>query len=316
MTLTDIDAAEYATPAAQESKELRDYDHILFETAHVRRDGTTVPIELSSRAIEYDGKPAVLSIARDITERKRMEQYILRTERLAAMGHLAAAMAHEINNPLQSIGSSMELVMDFPLEEEERLGYLEAVQSEVKRLGAITNRVLDFARPPQVEHRPIWLSEVVRYALTLTGKQLQHSRIQASLDLPDESPRVVGSRDRLAQVFLNLIINAIEAMPDGGELEIAARTVENQVELTFSDSGPGIPSHTWHTIFEPFYTTKEEGTGLGLAISYSIVQDHGGTITASNAALGGAKIAVGSAKTAVGGAKIAVTLPLAPSSTS
>ena len=309
MTLMDIDAAEYATPAAQKSKELREYDHSLLETAHVRRDGTTVPIELSSRAIEYDGRPAVLSIARDITERKRMEQYILRTERLAAMGHLAAAMAHEINNPLQSIGSSMELVMDFPLEEEERQGYLEAVQGEIKRLGAITNRVLDFARPPQVEHRPIWLSEVVRYALTLTDKQLQHSCIQVSLDLPDESPRVVGSRDRLAQVFLNLIINAIDAMPDGGELEIAARTVADQVQLTFSDSGPGIPPDARHSVFEPFYTTKEEGTGLGLAISYSIVQDHGGTITASNAPLGGAK-------TAVGGAIIAVTLPLAPSSTS
>ena len=120
---------------------------------------------------------------------------------------------------------------------------------------------------------------------------------------------MVGSRDRLAQVFLNLIINAIEAMPDGGELAIAARTAADQVELAFSDSGPGIPPDAWHTVFEPFYTTKEEGTGLGLAISYSIVQDHGGTITASNAPFGGAK-------TAVGGAKITVTLPLAPSGTS
>lgn len=292
MSMMTVDSPEYAALMPERIKKLYQSDQVLFETAHVRRDGGTIPIELSSRIIEYNGMPAVLSIARDITERKRMEQYLLRTERLAAMGHLAAAMAHEINNPLQSIGSSIELVLDFPLEERERQGYMEAVRREIERLMTITGRVLDFARPPRIEHQPVSVTEVVRYALTLADKRLQHGHIQVSLDLPDILAHVLGSRDRLAQVFLNLIINAIEAMPDGGKLSIAVRPAGEQVEVTFIDSGPGISPGVLTTVFEPFHTTKKDGTGLGLAISYSIIQGHGGTITAGNAPDGGAVFSI------------------------
>ncbi len=236
---------------------------------------------------------------RQIAERKQMEQALLRTERLAAMGHLAAALAHEINNPLQSIENSMELALDFPLQEEERQEYLEAVRQEIERLIALTSRVLDFARPPQVERRPTSVAEVLRYALTLAGKHLAHSRIELSSDLPEDLPLVPASFDQLAQVFLNLIINAVEAMPHGGKLRISARSTDGEVELTFADSGPGIPPDMLDKVFEPFQTTKEDGTGLGLAVSYSIIRQHGGAITAGNAR--------------DGGAVFAVTLPLAPS---
>ncbi len=212
-----------------------------------------------------------------------MEQVLLRTERLAAMGHLAAALAHEINNPLQSIGNSMELVLDFPLEEEERREYLEAVRREIERLMALTRRVLDFARPPRVVRRPISILAAVRQALTLAGKQLSYSGIDIHLDLPEDLPLVRASDDQLVQVFLNLIINASEAMPDGGDLHISARATGRRLEMSFADSGPGIPPEVLSRVFEPFHTTKPEGTGLGLAISYSIVQQHGGTIVASNA---------------------------------
>jgi two-component system NtrC family sensor kinase len=292
MTRMEIDVPEHAALIPDQIEQVRRFGQGLFETVHVRRDRTTVPVELSCRLIAYEGMQAILCIARDLTERKQMEQYVLRTERLAAMGHLAAALAHEINNPLQSIGSSIELVLDFPLEESEKQDYLAAVRQEIERLMALTGRVLDFARPPRVERYSISVPEVVHHALSLAGKQLMHSRIGVNENLPDDLFSVRASRDQLAQVFLNLILNAVEAMPDGGRLSISARATEEQVELSFQDTGPGIQEDDFERVFEPFHTTKENGTGLGLAVSYSIIQQHGGTITANNAPEGGAVFTV------------------------
>jgi len=228
----------------------------------------------------------------EIIERKRVEKHLLRTERLAAMGRLAAALAHEINNPLQAVSSSLELAMDFPLEREERQEYLQAARREIERLMGLTDRVLNFARPPQIEQQVISAADVVRYALALASKQLDYSHIRVKLDLPDVLPPVLASNSQLAQVFLNLMINAIEAMPDGGELSISARLAGGRVEVTFTDGGPGISPDAMARLFEPFYTTKENGTGLGLATSHSIIQQHGGIITASNAPGGGSVFTV------------------------
>jgi len=203
----DVEAPEYAARLAERIETLRCHGHHFFETVHVRRDGGTIPVELSSRLVEYEGGPAVLSIARDVTERRQMQQALLHTERMAAMGHLAAALAHEINNPLQSISSSMELVLDFPLGEQERQEYLEAVRHEIERLMSVSGRILDFARPMRTEREAIAVGDVVRYALSLADKQFQHSRININLDLPEDLPQIVASRDELAQVFLNLVIN-------------------------------------------------------------------------------------------------------------
>jgi signal transduction histidine kinase len=163
---------------------------------------------------------------------------------------------------------------------------------------ALSERVLDFARPPRIEHRPTLVPPIVQHALDLAANQLQQRRIAVTLDLPADLPPVMASADHLSQVFLNLIINAIEAMPGGGSLDIAARVCEGQMELAFSDTGAGITPEAMSMIFEPFYTTKEDGTGLGLAISHSIIQQHGGSITARNAP--------------GGGATFVVSLPLAP----
>lgn len=239
------------------------------------------------------GQPSgVIEYVRDITERRRMEQYALRAERLAAMGRLAAALAHEINNPLHAIANSLELVLDFPLTKKRQRVYLDAVRREIERLKTLSGRILDFARPPQLERQLTDVAEVVGHALTLAEKQLQSSHIEVSVDLPADLPFVLASGDHLAQVFLNLIINAAEEMPEGGTLRISAQQVGKMVELTFTDSGPGIAPEEISLIFEPFYTTKEDGTGLGLAISYSIIQQYGGTITAANAPEGGAVFTV------------------------
>ncbi len=224
----------------------------------------------------------VVTTCEDITERKQMEQYVLHTERLAAMGRLAAALAHEINNPLHAIGNGLELVLDFPLDANEQREYLQAALREIERLQALTGRVLDFARPPHLARRPTDVATVVHHALALSSKQLQHSRIDISLNLPGNLPQVMASRDHLTQVFLNLIINAIEAMPQGGALSISAGRDGDHVELSFADTGAGIPPESLAMVFEPFYTTKEDGTGLGLAVSHNVIREHGGSITASN----------------------------------
>ncbi|MGA9349133.1 MAG: PAS domain S-box protein [Anaerolineae bacterium] len=265
-----------------------------FEMQVRRRDGRPIWVRDTARATrDADGRVLYYEGSlEDITERKRSEQYLLRTERLAAMGRLAAALAHEINNPLQAIGNSLELALDFPLQEKERQEYLQAARREIERLMILTDRVLNFARPPLVERQAISVADVVRHALALVSKELHNSDIRVSLDLPDVLPPVLTLSSHLSQVFLNLMINAIEAMPDGGELSIVVRLAGDQVEVTFADSGPGIPSDAMARLFEPFHTTKEDGTGLGLATSHSIIQQYGGTMTAGNAPGGGAVFTV------------------------
>jgi signal transduction histidine kinase len=168
------------------------------------------------------------------------------------------------------------------LGEQEQQEYLRSIQQEIERLMGLTDRVLDFARPPAVKRRPISVCDVVRYALTLAGKQLESSRIKSDVRLPDTLPPVLASRDLLVQVLLNLIINAIEAMPDGGELTVSAQVIKDHIELSFADTGPGLSPDALDKVFEPFYTTKAEGIGLGLPISHSIIKCHGGAIVAGN----------------------------------
>ncbi len=229
----------------------------------------------------------IYGTVRDITERKQMEQYLLRTERLAAMGRLAAALAHEINNPLQALQNNLELALDFPITEEERRQHLETVRGEIERLMSLSRRVLDLARPPQLEMThagPIALLDIIRHALTLYHKEMQQQQIAVQLDFPDDLPQVRGARDWLTQICLNLILNAIEAMPNGGTLTITASASRKQkwVELAFCDTGSGILPEALEMIFEPFYTTKPQGTGMGLPICHNLTQQLGGTMRVRN----------------------------------
>jgi two-component system cell cycle sensor histidine kinase/response regulator CckA len=291
-TALDMPWAVHAAFYHSDDREVMESDRpkLNIEEPLTRADGTQRWLRTNKIPMHNaDGKViGVITTYEDITERKQMEQYVLHTERLAAMGRLAAALAHEINNPLHAIGNGLELVLDFPLEAGEQREYLQAALREIERLQALTGRVLDFARPPQLERRPIDAAEIVHHALALSSKQLQHNQIAIELNLPGGLPQVMASRDHLTQVFLNLIINAIEAMPQGGTLSISACSRDDHVELSFADTGAGIPPESLAMIFEPFYTTKEDGTGLGLAVSHNIIREHGGSITVRNTS-GGAE---------------------------
>ncbi len=232
------------------------------------------------------------AIGVDVTGRKRAEEHAAQAERLAAMERMAGALAHEINNPLQAIESSLGLVLDSPLGEEERWSYLRDVRREVERLKAFTGWTLDFIRPLRLKRQSTAVAATVHRALGLAGGRLRDSDIRVHVDVPDNLPPVFVSSDHLINVLLNLVLNAVDAMPEGGRLNVAARGCGEQVELTVADTGRGISPDVLPSLFGPFCTTKEGGTGMGLAVSRSIVQQYGGTITADNVPGGGAVFTV------------------------
>jgi signal transduction histidine kinase len=213
-------------------------------------------------------------------ELEHSQAQLIQTEKLAAMGRLAAGMAHEINNPLQAIHNCLHLVIHRPLTDEKKARYLQMAQEEVERLTGIVTRTLDFYRPSRGKPSPTQINDVIEAVLALAGKKLQHSKVQVQRKLAPDLPPIRAVTDQLTQVFLNLAINSAEAMPaNGGELTITTARDDNWIRTSFSDNGPGVSAEDADKIFEPFYTTKATGTGLGLAISYGIIQRHGGRLT-------------------------------------
>jgi two-component system NtrC family sensor kinase len=215
---------------------------------------------------------------------ERSQAQLIQAEKMAAIGRLAASIAHEINNPLQAIHNTIHLAMTDRLPPEKRGEYLGMAQKEVERLIEIVQRMLEFYRPSKGGIVQVDVNRLLQDALAIADKRLQHGKIQVSARFAENLPLVLGVPDQLTQVFLNIIINAVEAMPDGGELRVGTLLTEDRrwVLVAFRDSGPGLTAEQIAHIFEPFYTTKPSGTGLGLAISYGIVERHGGTIEVSS----------------------------------
>ena len=210
---------------------------------------------------------------------ERSQEQLIQAEKLAATGRLAASIAHEINNPLQAIHNCLHLVTHRRLAPDKEAHYLDMAQEEVQRLIHIVQRTLDFYRPSKGREVLTDVNHVVESVLALANKRLEHGRIKVQRRLTPDLPKLQTVADQLTQVFLNLVINAVEAMSEGGELAIATLRDGDRVRVRFSDSGPGVNSEEAKKIFEPFYTTKRSGTGLGLAVSYGIIQRHGGDIT-------------------------------------
>ncbi len=219
-------------------------------------------------------------IFQDITVQKQFQDQLVRTEKLAALGRLAASLAHEINNPLQALRSGLDLLRE-GVQDEKQQRYLQIAGHEVERLIDITTRMLNFYRPASERQRePLDINEVLNEVLTLTGKQLQHKKVVLVRRLEPNLPLVEAVSDQLRQVFLNIVLNALDAMPDGGTLTVTSGfySETGEVWAAFTDTGNGIPAENIPRIFEPLFSTKPRGTGLGLATSYGIVERHGGRI--------------------------------------
>jgi len=249
-----------------------------------KKNGTEFNAEVAASLVvnEKDQPVGIIGVVRDITQRKIFEQYLMRTERLAAMGKISAELAHEIKNPLQSILSNLELVINFSLDPIENQDHLHLCYLEAERLVHLTNRLLSQVNPGKEVTRDVSIHELFHHTLKLLEKPSQISGVTIDLSVPEGFPLIKIAVDQINQVLLNLSINAIEAMPRGGLLTLSAEETGQWICLNVINDGNIVPTDRLEDIFEPFYTTKASGTGLGLPISYNIIQKMGGNLSVVN----------------------------------
>ena len=218
------------------------------------------------------------------------EREVVRAEHLAAVGQLAAGVGHELRNPLTSI----KMLVQTGLEGAHRLTAddLRVIEGEIRRMERSLQTFLEFARPPKLERRPVELGAVLGAVAGLVRGRAEQQRVRAAIELPDGPVELAADAGQLQQVFVNLVLNALDAMPAGGALTVTARRAAGQVEVEVDDTGPGVAPAMLPRLFQPFASSKDTGLGLGLVISRRIVEDHGGTLTAGARPGGGARFVV------------------------
>ena len=252
------------------------------EARLLKRDGSHFYARLEA-IVQCEGAAPVCRIAvSDITEYKLAEQYMLRTAQLAAMGQLATLLADEIKNPLFALRLSLDLVLNDIINSDQRETYLELCGQEIDQLIATTNNILDFVRPEQIARELLRVNRQVTDTLTLVDKLVSQANIQVTTDLPQDIPSIQAAPDQIVQIFINLIINAIEAMPNGGWIHISADAGQDFIQLMLASQGPAISAENLEHIFDPTFTTKPRGASLGLSISRNIIRRLGGDLTAEN----------------------------------
>lgn len=235
------------------------------------------------RDVEYQPQLAI-GMVEDITERHEAQAAMVQTEKLALTGQLAASLAHEINNPLQTVIGCLGLADESLGDDNEAVGtYLQMASEELKRAASIVGRLRDLNRPSDPDEKEVThLRELVEHVVAVTDKQCRDRGIEVNVvQQGDQIPQVNVVPNRIQQVFLNLILNAIDAMPSGGELTITLQETEapKGARIAFKDTGVGIEPEVRSRLFDPFHTTRPDGLGLGLFISQNIAQDHGGRIS-------------------------------------
>jgi PAS domain S-box-containing protein len=251
----------------------------LSQVRGLRADGTEFPLEASISHINVEGKPYFTVILRDVTERDQLNAQLRKAERLAELGTLASGMAHEIGTPMNVILGRAEYLRDRATDEPVRKG-LTTIVTQVERITKLMHQLLAFARRNPPVRGPLALKDIVDNSLELFQERLAKSRVTAEVVWDDSCPKVLADPDQMSQVMINLIMNAIHAMPDGGTVRIGLAPEEDRVKLTVADTGDGIPQEAIAKIFEPFFTTKEfgKGTGLGLTVVKGIIEEHHGSI--------------------------------------
>jgi|GEM_PF-164247 len=250
------------------------------EQRFVRLDGQVIDVEVKSLATMYRDKPAVHMIVRDVTERKIAQERLQASERLNVAGQLAAGIAHEIRNPLTSLKGFLKVIQPGTSGKEEHFAIM---VGEIDRIELIVSELLLLAKPDQgLAIRHIDLAQALRHVITLLEAQALLSGVNLVMKSTVEPMVVQGDENQLKQVFINMIKNAIEAMPHGGEIRIEPRRSGGKVRVLITDQGGGIPEECLPRLGEPFFTTKANGTGLGLMVSFKIVEHHGGKIGISS----------------------------------
>jgi len=270
------------------------------ELTELRRDGSALELEVHGVPMQYQGKPHVLTIARDITEKRRsaaelarQRETLYQREKLAALGSLLAGVAHELNNPLSVVVARAVLLEERgdPATQAAAL----KIRTAAERCARIVRTFLAMARQQKPERGPVAMNEVVSAALDIASYAIRRSNIDVEIDLSRNIPLILADADQLHQVLLNLIINAqqsLQGQPAPRRIRVTScfDSLADVVCITVADNGPGIPAHLRARVFEPYFTTKPIGIGLGvgLAVSLGIVEAHGGTLTVASPIEGGA----------------------------
>lgn len=247
----------------------------------LRLDGKIIFVEVSSRVIIFEGKEAVLSTVKDVTDKRQEAEILLqKSEKLALIGQMAAGIAHEIRNPLTSIKGFIQLFKSKYKSDEE---HFNLVLSELERINLIVGEFLVLAKPTAREFKERQITSLLKDVVMLINAQAIMNNIQIFLECESDIPHVICEENQLKQVFVNILKNAIEAMPNGGIIDVKIKKKEkSRVSIYFIDQGLGIQEDRLLTLGEPFYTTKEKGTGLGLMVSYKIVESHDGELKISS----------------------------------
>ncbi|MDP2927470.1 MAG: PAS domain S-box protein [Candidatus Omnitrophota bacterium] len=243
--------------------------------------GVVIPVRLTvNQFLDASSKlTGYIFIAKDITETKKLEYQVFQAEKLAALGQLSTGMAHEINNPLFVISGRLEMLKQEGLSQEFK-ETINLIDSQVNRIRKLVDRILKFARKSTMTPEAININEIIELVLPLVHyNKLPSVKVEIEKSFEKNMPKISGDPDQLQEVFLNMIINAYQAMPEGGIIKITTSNFQNlYAQIQITDTGVGIPAANFKNIFMPFFSTKGQGTGLGLSICHNIIKNHNGSI--------------------------------------
>jgi two-component system, NtrC family, sensor kinase len=268
---------------AQEIATRGDQEHITGiykQRLHHQGKHLTLNVSITPLVSKSNERIGRLLLFDDVTQRERMEEQMTQTEKLTSLGLLAAGVAHEVNTPLAVISNYIQMLAKQMPEGDPRQSIIEKIVKQTFRASEIVNNLLNFSRTGAAEATSVDVNRVVEETLSLVSHPLKTAHIQVVKELGESLPPVHGSANKLQQVFLNLFLNARDAMPGGGMLEVRTGAHNGSVEIEIADTGAGIPREDINRIFDPFFTTKSNGrgTGLGLSVSYGIIKEHAGKI--------------------------------------
>ena len=279
----------------RKTRRILDGESLVFEAKNNKKDGTSIYVEISSKAITIGNEVFIQSFYRDITEKKKFQEHVLQSQKMESVGVLAGGIAHDFNNILTAILGHTDLIRRFAVLNEKATRSLNVIEDASRRAGRMISKLLGFARKSKHERTPINLNDVVYETIKLLEQVFKKS-IDLSVELDNRLPLIQGDVNQMEQVIMNFLVNARDAMPNGGRIVIKtqARTVVKgmpdvppyvppgeYVQISVSDTGTGIPEDIKNKIFEPFFTTKEpgKGTGLGLSMVYGAINDHQGYLS-------------------------------------
>jgi len=254
-----------------------------------RKDKVKIPIgfNITDHLDSRGGKIGKIVSFRDMTNVLKLQEEILRMDRLVSLGELSSGIAHEIRNPLAGIKTTAQALGEEMGQDDPKREYLNRITKEIDRLNALLNTFFSFAKPQKLSLVVCNIRDIVNEIIPLLIKDIANRGINFTEEYARDLPKVRVDFNQMRQVFLNLFLNAIQAMPNGGELKIKAQPIalaplvnpgKDYVRISISDTGKGISAHGINKIFDPFFTTRSKGIGLGLSITYQIIKKHGGSI--------------------------------------